>query len=57
MSSQEENRTPKRTKLLPTYGDMRELLWLPKLSLGGFVVTVLLIVAVGCLIVMLLLRS
>jgi hypothetical protein len=57
MSIQEEDPTPKRTKLLPTYSDLRELLWLPKLSLWGFVGAILLIAFLVGLIVMLLLRS
>jgi hypothetical protein len=57
MSRQEEDPNPKRTRLLPTYSDLRELLWLPNWSMWGIVGVLLFIAFIGGMILMYLLRN
>jgi hypothetical protein len=56
MSSQEEKPAPKWLKL-PSVAALREMLWLPKLSLWGVVATILFIAVLGYLVWMILIRN
>jgi hypothetical protein len=55
MSNKGEAPAPKSRKL-PTYEALREMLWLPKLSLWGLVTTVVFVVFAGGLIFLLLIK-
>jgi hypothetical protein len=55
MSNKGEAPAPKSRKL-PTYEALREMLWLPKLSLWGLAGTALFVVFVGFLIFVLLIK-